>query len=76
MDFLVFSDDAWVRYILSRIHDELFWLDVPYMITKDANKAVTGMCSTRTVPILKSVKNNIMMQLIDAKFDKKGTNSE
>lgn len=35
-----------IRIVLSRVHDEFFWLDSIHKITKEVVKAVTGLPST------------------------------
>lgn len=42
LDIPKFKDEI-VRYVLSRVHGELIYLDRPYKISKEAIRAITGL---------------------------------
>lgn len=64
--FLVFDEPEWVRYILSRMHDEFMWLDKPHKITKSAIKAVTCLSLVDEVPTLRNVKIQKVTKVISS----------
>jgi len=74
--FPCFEEDEWVRYVLSRVHDNFLWLKRPYKITKEAIRAVTGLYSSGGIPVLKSVKNDIVTEATGSKFDKRAMTIE
>lgn len=39
---LEFKDEL-IKYVLTRVHNEFIWLDMPYMITKEAIRDVTNL---------------------------------
>lgn len=43
----------WVRMALSRFHDKFVWTEMSNMITKEVIREVTGLCSTKPIPVLK-----------------------
>lgn len=71
MNFLVFHEPEWVRYILSRVHDEFIWLDKPYKITKNAIQVVTCLKASGEVLGLSNVKNTIVTEVTSSQHDKK-----
>lgn len=69
--FLIFDEAKWVRYILTRVHDEFIWLDRQHKITKKAIQAVTCLSGTSEVPKLRKVQNKTMIAATDSKFNNK-----
>lgn len=63
-------EDEWVKYVIIQIHDKFMWLDMSHMITKQVIKVVTDLYSKGPIPILKAIKNEIVMKLTGVKFDK------
>lgn len=57
VNFPVFDEPEWVKYILSRVHDEFIWLDKPYKITKNKIQAVTCLNVISEVLDLRNVNN-------------------
>jgi len=74
--FPYFEEDEWVRYVLSRVHDNFLWLNKPFKITKDAIRAITGLHSSGGLPVLKSVKNQTVSDATRSKFDKRAMTVE
>jgi len=74
--FPYFAKDEWVWYVLSRVHDNFMWLNRPFKITKDAIKVVTGLHSSKGLPVLKSVKNQTVSEATRSKFDKRAMTIE
>lgn len=71
-DFLDFcGDHKWVRISLSRIHDDVMYLDKPYKITKDAIRAMIGLCTTRPLLVMKDITSWTINKLIGSRFDNK-----
>jgi hypothetical protein len=64
-----YYEDEWEKYVLSRIHEKFMWLDIPHIIKKDSIRVVIGLCSIRLVMALKEVKKEVVMKLINEKFD-------
>lgn len=69
VNFLIFDEPTWARYILSRIHDEFMWLDKPFKITQNAIKAITCLSSIVEVPTLRNVKNQMVTEATSSQFD-------
>lgn len=69
VNFLIFDEKEWVRYVLNRIHVEFIWLDQPYKITADAIKVMTYLNQIGDKPGLHKVTNPTVNKLTDAEFD-------
>lgn len=67
--FLVFDEPKWVRYILSRVHDEFIWLDKPHNIIKTTIQDVTCLNVTSEVLGLRNIKNATVIQVTNSKND-------
>lgn len=67
----MFDEHEWVQYVLSRMHDEFMWLNKSFKITKNAIRVVIGLCSTSDLPTLKVVKNQIVTNATESKFDQR-----
>lgn len=66
----LFDENEWVRYVVRKIYDEFMWLRKSFMISKDAIKLVTSLCSSSDFPTLKSVKNQLITITTRPRFDK------
>lgn len=64
-------DDKYVKPTLITIHDKFLWTDKPHLIIKEAIKVVSRICDTRPVHMLKSVKNEVVMELTSATYDRR-----
>jgi len=71
VDFPTFVEDEWVRYVLSQVHDEFMWLGQPFKITKEVIRVVIGLNDTGSMPMLKAVKNQTVIEATRAQFDKR-----
>lgn len=69
VNFLIFDELEWVKYILSKVRDEFIWLDKPYKITKNEIKVVTCLNATGEVPGLRNVKNTIVTEVTNSQHD-------
>lgn len=63
--------DKYVKLALGIIHDKLLSTNRPHLITKEIIKVVIRLYDTRPVPILKYVKNEVVMELTGATYDKR-----
>lgn len=66
--FLVFDEAEWVRYILSKIHDEFIQLEKPHNITKQAIQAVTCLSATGEIPSLRKVQNTTVAVVTGSQY--------
>lgn len=69
LDILEFEDEI-IRYVLSRVHGELIWLDRPYKIMKEAIKAITGLSQIGQHPE-KKISNDQVNKLTGATSDRR-----
>lgn len=69
INFLVFDKPEWARYILSRVHGELIWLDKLHKITKQEIKAIICLNEIDEVPSLRNIKNQTVMEATSSKHD-------
>lgn len=56
---------------LNKINEKFIWTYIPNMITKEVIGEVTGLFSTRPFPVLKSIKNEVVMERKGATYDKR-----
>lgn len=50
-------------------HDEFVWLDQPCMITKEVIEWITGLWSTRSILIMREMKNSVVANLTGTALD-------
>lgn len=62
--------DEMIRYILSKVHHEFIWLDLPHMITKEVIQAVTILLKVGQEPG-KKISNTEVEKLIGATHDRR-----
>lgn len=67
--FSAFDEPEWMRYVLSLIHNEFIWLDIPHKIMKQSIQAVTCLNDTNEILGLRHVKNKSVMEVIGSKHD-------
>lgn len=63
--------DKYVKIALIRMHDKFLWNEKPHLITKEVIRVVIRLCDTRPVLVSKSVKNELVMELTGATFDRR-----
>lgn len=60
--------DKMIRYVLRRVHNEFIWLDIPYMIMKEAIQDVTGLPRVGQ-ELSKKISNTKVKKLIGVTSD-------
>lgn len=51
------------------MHDKFMWKNMPRLISKEVIKAATSFCDIGPIILLKSLKNEVVKELIGATFD-------
>lgn len=64
-------DEKCVKLVLSRIHNKFLWTNRPHLITKEAISEINGLWDKGIVPMLKYLKNEVVMEPTRETYDKR-----